>query len=162
MNSLLRDLYSHQAWADAEHWRAIDMYPPARDDQAIRDRLHHLHLVQRGFTWAVDDQGTKFAFSKPDDFKTFDDLKTFARETHANLNQFLSRPTDTRLAEKVSIPWFKDPPLTITVSEALTQCVMHSQWHRGQNATRLRELGGEPPGVDLIVWFWKGRPAAQR
>jgi hypothetical protein len=23
MNSLLLDLYGHQAWADAEHWRAI-------------------------------------------------------------------------------------------------------------------------------------------
>ena len=45
--------------------------------------------------------------------------------------------------------------------EALTQCAMHSQWHRGQNAMRLRELGGEPPAVDLIVWYWKGRPEAQ-
>ena len=37
---------------------------------------------------------------------------------------------------------------------------MHSQWHRGQNAMRLRELGGEPPTTDLIVWYWKGRPSA--
>jgi uncharacterized damage-inducible protein DinB len=35
---------------------------------------------------------------------------------------------------------------------------MHSHYHRGQNATRLRELGGEPPMTDLIVWYWKGRP----
>ena len=48
----------------------------------------------------------------------------------------------------------------ITVAEALTQAAMHSQWHRGQNAVRLRELGVEPPPVDLIVWYWKGRPAA--
>jgi uncharacterized damage-inducible protein DinB len=37
---------------------------------------------------------------------------------------------------------------------------MHSHYHRGQNATRLRELGGDPPGTDLITWIWKGRPAA--
>ena len=37
---------------------------------------------------------------------------------------------------------------------------MHSHYHRGQNATRLRELGGEPPMTDLIVWYWKGRPVA--
>ena len=36
---------------------------------------------------------------------------------------------------------------------------MHSQHHRAQNATRLRELGGKPPTTDLIVWYWKGRPA---
>lgn len=161
MDSLLRDLYGHQAWADAEHWRAFEACPTARDDQAIRNRLHHLHLVQRAFTWAVGDRKTEFAFSKPEDFKSFDDLKAFARETHANLDRFLSQLADVRLAEEVSIPWFKDPPLTLTVSQALTQCVMHSQWHRGQNAERLRELGGKPPAVDLIVWFWKGRPAAQ-
>jgi len=40
------------------------------------------------------------------------------------------------------------------------QAVMHSQWHRGQNATRLRELGGEPPTLDLIVWIANNRPAA--
>jgi uncharacterized damage-inducible protein DinB len=37
---------------------------------------------------------------------------------------------------------------------------LHSQHHRGQNATRLRELGAVPPATDLIVWYWKGRPAA--
>jgi uncharacterized damage-inducible protein DinB len=30
--------------------------------------------------------------------------------------------------------------------------------HRGQNARRLRELGGEPPTTDLIVWIAAGRP----
>jgi tetratricopeptide (TPR) repeat protein len=28
-----------------------------------------------------------------------------------------------------------------------------------KRATRLRGLGGEPPMTDLIVWYWKGRPA---
>jgi uncharacterized damage-inducible protein DinB len=51
--------------------------------------------------------------------------------------------------------------MTLTVTEALTQCDMHSQHHRGQNATRLRELGGEPPPTDLIFWYWKGRPAPE-
>jgi uncharacterized damage-inducible protein DinB len=161
MDLLLRDLFGHQGWADSEHWRAIESHPPARDDQLIRGRLHHLHLVQRAFMWAVDDQKAEFVMSEPADFKSFDELKAFARETHAGINQHLSSVSDARLVEKVSIPWFKEPPLTITVGEALAQCAMHSQWHRGQNATRLRDLGGEPPTVDLIVWFWKGRPAAQ-
>jgi hypothetical protein len=107
--ALLRDLFNHQTWADAEHWRAIGAHPAARADQTIRKRLHHLHFVQHAFLWTVGDR--------------------------------------------------KDPPLTITVAEALTQCAMHSHYHRGQNATRLRDLGGEPPPTDLIYWQWKGRPA---
>ena len=71
-NDWLRNLYRYQAWADAEHWRAIGDHQPARHDEAVRKRLHHIH--------------------------------------------------------------------------------------RGQNATRVRELNGVPPTTDLIVWQWKGRP----
>ena len=49
-------------------------------------------------------------------------------------------------------------PLTITVGEALMQMAMHSQWHRGQNATRLRELGAQPAAVDLIAGTGKAGP----
>ena len=132
-----------------------------REDQAIHDRLHHIHQVQRLFIWAVGDRKSEFAFSKPEDFKTFDDLNRYARGSHSEIDRFVSYVTDARLSDNVTFSWFKDPPLVISVSEALTQCAMHSQWHRGQNATRLRDLGGEPPPVDLIVWFWKGRPAPQ-
>ena len=61
MDSLLQDLFGHQAWADAEHWGAIENHPVARDDQAIRDRLHHLHLDQRLFIWVIGDLATEFA-----------------------------------------------------------------------------------------------------
>ena len=50
--------------------------------------------------------------------------------------------------------------MDLTVEQALLQAAMHSQYHRAQNATRLRELGAEPPLTDLIVWYWKRKPAA--
>ena len=161
MDSLLRDLYSHQAWADAEHWRAIEAHPAAREDDVIRRRLHHIHLVQGFFMWAVGDRSTELKLTKPEDFKTFGELKAFAIESHSQIDRVLSGLTEARLSERIPFAWFGDPPLVIKVSEALTQCAMHSQWHRGQNAARLRELGGEPPTVDLIIWFWKGRPSSQ-
>ena len=64
------------------------------------------------------------------------------------------------LEELVEAPWFT-PPAKISVRQALTQAAMHSHYHRGQNATRLRELGGVPPMTDFIVWLRKGQPAAQ-
>jgi uncharacterized damage-inducible protein DinB len=159
MNPLLSDLYGHQAWADAEHWRAIGRHEPAREDPAIRTRLHHIHLVQRIFRWAVGDRSTPFELSKPEDFPSFDQLRAYGREYHDEMAGFFDAIGDHRLAERITMPWVQDPPLSITVAEALTQCAMHSHYHRGQNATRLRELGGEPPLTDLIVWYWKGRPS---
>lgn len=159
MNQLLNDLLGHQVWADAEHWRAIGGHARGRDDRAIRDRLHHIHQVQRFFVWAVADRTVMPAVTKPDEFASFDALASYAREAHDALRGFMQGAGDARLGQRVEIPWFRDPPLTLTVSEALTQMAMHSHYHRGQNAARLREIGGEPPPTDLIVWYWKGRPA---
>jgi len=159
MSGLLDDLIGHQAWADAALFDAIGRHAPARIDRVIRERLHHLHIVQRSFMWSLGDRATAFEFSAPEDFPEFQDLERFARGSHAMVDAFMDTLTPERLAAPVQIPWFKDPPLTIRVDEAVTQCAMHSQWHRAQNATRLRELGGVPPTLDLIVWYWKGRPA---
>jgi uncharacterized damage-inducible protein DinB len=159
-NALLLDLYGHQAWADAEHWRAFGAHQPARDDHVIRNRLHHIHLVQRAFLWLVGDQRTEFAMTRPDDFKSFDDLNAYARTYHGEVQRFMESITDARLSEEITIPWApKEGRSTLAVLEALTQGAMHSHYHRGQNATRLRELGGEPPTTDLIMWYWMGRPA---
>jgi uncharacterized damage-inducible protein DinB len=159
MNPLLRDLYGHQAWADAEHWRAIGRHQPAREDPAIRARLHHIHLVQRLFRWAVDDRSTEFQLSRPEDFSSFDQLQAYGREYQDEMRRFFDAITADRLGEMITMPWMPAPPLSLTVTEALTQCAVHSHYHRGQNATRLRDLGGKPPMTDLIVWYWKGRPS---
>src|SRR5947209_970304 len=82
MNPLLRDFYGHQVWADAEHWRAIEAHPPAAADKATRDRLHHIHLVQRAFRWIVGDRQSTFTITKPEDFAMAADLKAYAREYH--------------------------------------------------------------------------------
>lgn len=161
MNPVLHDLLEHQFWADAESWNAIGAHAAARDDNVIRRRLHHIHLVQRAFAWRLRDRGERFAASRPEDFSTFDSLREYAKGSHRELQDLIDSLTEDRLVEVLDIPWFKEPPLSITVTEALTQVAMHSQNHRGQNATRLRELGGETPTTDLILWYWKGRPAPQ-
>jgi uncharacterized damage-inducible protein DinB len=163
MNNLLVDLSRHQAWADAEYWRALGSCPPALDDEATRKRLHHLHQVQRAFQWIVERRDPMtFPRTTPQDFPTIGALREFAKGASLAMAAFLDVVRPDRLEERVQLPFFpKDPPFTLTVGEALLQAVTHSQWHRGQNATRLRELGGEPPTIDLIIWYLKDRPAAE-
>src|SRR4029077_3927599 len=112
MNPLLRDFYGHQVWADAEHWRAIEAHPTAKDDEAITNRLHHIHLVQRGFSWAVGDRQASFVFTAPKDFSSLAVLKSYAREYHDEIAGFMAALSEARLAETIEIPWF-DPPLAI-------------------------------------------------
>lgn len=158
MTTYLHELYSHQEWADAEHWRAFEAYPAALADRAIRDRLHHIHLVQSAFLWVVGPRTAQFTISKVEDYPEMADLKAFARKYHSDMYATLGAMDEERLM--VEVPWFT-PPLKIAVRHALTQAAMHSHYHRGQNAIRLRELGGAPPGTDFIEWLRRGQPAAQ-
>lgn len=155
----LTDLYAHQAWADGEHWRAIAAHALAKSDKAIHDRLHHIHFVQHAFLWIAQRGGPEFRFTKAEEFPSIEDLIGYARRYYDEILPLVQRLSDADLAAVIDVPWFGNPPLAITLEEALTQSTMHSHYHRGQNATRLRELGGDAPMTDYIAWLWKGRPA---
>lgn len=157
MSSYLEELFLHQEWADAEHWRAFESFPQALEDKAIRERLHHIHLVQNAFLWITGPRTEEFAVKKLEDFGTMADLKSYARKGLSRLNEFVKSVGAAE--EVIEVPWFR-PPAKISIRHALMQAAMHSHYHRGQNATRLRDLGGSPPTTDFIVWLHKGQPLA--
>jgi uncharacterized damage-inducible protein DinB len=159
MKEFLLDLVHHQAWADAEHWKAVRAFPVALADEDMTKRLFHIHLVQAGFLSVL--------LRRPFDGKQFQQnldmshLVVTAQKNSEEFASFVETAVSDQLSEIVNVPWFKDPPMNLPVSRALIQVTMHSQYHRGQNARRLRELGGEPPATDFIVWEWKERPVPQ-
>ena len=157
MIELLRDLYNYQEWADAESWKAIEATPAAVQDEQIFKTLNHLHQVQFGFLMIC--RGDPIDMNTAREPLPLDKLKQLARRYHSEVNQYLESLSEDRLKAPVTVPWFKE--LKTNVLEASTQALLHSQGHRAQNATRLRELGGSSPIVDYIVWCYKGRPAAQ-
>jgi uncharacterized damage-inducible protein DinB len=160
MNSQLDELYAHQEWADAEHWRAFEAHPSALADQAVRGRLLHIHLVQHAFLWMTSPMRSEFLFKKLEDFPSIADLKKYGQEGLEEMSELLKETDQDRMEELIEVVWFK-PVLKISVRQALTQAAMHSHYHRGQNATRLRELGGVPPLTDFIEWLHQGKPAGR-
>ena len=64
------------------------------------------------------------------------------------------RGSEARLEEAVGLARAID----LTIAEALVQVGMHTQHHRGQCMTRLKDFGGEPKNVDWIIWLWKEKP----
>jgi uncharacterized damage-inducible protein DinB len=157
MLETLRDLYAHQEWADAEHWTAIEACPTALTDEELRDRLTHLHIVQRGFlkVFKAEPINIREELGKKPPLA---DLKATARTYHQEVIPFLDALAAERLDEKVVVPWFPGE-FSLTLGEAALQAVTHSIYHRAQNATRIKQLGTKPPLTDYIVWVFKGRPA---
>jgi len=158
-NDWLRSLYGHQEWADAEHWRAIGTHPAARDNEAVLNRLHHIHFVQHAFLWTVGDRQKQFVPTKVEEFTAFDQLRSYAREYHEQMAPFLGSVTDARLAEQVSIVWFTDPPLT-NHSGRCPHAVRDAQpLSPGSKRDAPARARRSAPTTDLIFWQWKGRPA---
>ena len=160
MASYLDELYAHQEWADAEHWRAFSAHPNALKDKALYARLHHIHLVQHGFLWITGPRSSTFEYKKAEDYSDPAALKEYAQQGLADLGERLRSMTPEAFEEIIEIPWFQ-PALKISRRQALMQAAMHSHYHRGQNATRFRELGGAPPTTDFIVWLKDGQPPAK-
>lgn len=163
--ALVTDLFRHMEWADASVWRAVGASDAARHDANLRERLYHLHLVQRAFlrTW----RGEQYDAPYP----TFDDtlsLGAWARTCYPEAFSHVESLADPDLARPMPLPWaarvarrLGQPPAVTSVGETMLQVAMHSTYHRGQVNSRLREIGGEPPLVDYIAWTWFGRPAPE-
>lgn len=159
---LPRELFRHMEWADALVWRAVYGAPAAAADSVIRQRLHHIHLVQRAFfrIW----QGQPMKFEGTEAFSP-DQLARWGHDYHREVAGFLDSLTPASLEAEVHLPWaaqftpqnsrFHDP----SMGETLIQVTAHSTYHRGQVNARLRELGVEPPLTDFIAWVWYGKPA---
>jgi uncharacterized damage-inducible protein DinB len=154
----LRELIDHSEWANAVFFHAWGK-SPARDNEEMRRRVDHIIGVQQGFLSILRQEAPGFPPDGPP--PTFDDLKARAETSHAGLRDFAAALQPETLSRTVRIPWFPDPPCVITVAEAVVQVAMHTQHHRGQCMTRLKDLGGEPKNVDWIIWLWKQKPSGR-
>jgi uncharacterized damage-inducible protein DinB len=88
----------------------------------------------------------------------FQRLRALTRSNHEAFAALFNALEPEALTRTVLVPWFPGPPCHVTVAEVLTQVAMHTQHHRGQLMTRLKDLGGKPQNVDYIIWAWKHRP----
>jgi uncharacterized damage-inducible protein DinB len=158
MLPFLRDLMAHTEWANAIFFHAWGD-SPARDHEELRRRVRHIVGVQWGFLAVL--RGETPGGPSDDAPPSFDELKVRAETCHAGLRDYVASLNPEALSSTVRIPWFPDPPCIITVAEALVQAAMHTQHHRGQCMTRLKDFGGEPKNVDWIIWLWKQKPQAR-
>lgn len=158
MNELLRDMLRHREWADATQCTAIAAHARAARDAAILHRVHHTIQVQRHFLSVV---GGYDGAHLPEvgGLRSIVDLLPYAKATHDWERAYVATLDDAALEQTVEIP-LPGASARISLAQVLAQSAMHSQHHRAQNATRLRELGGEPPTTDLIVWYMLQRPEA--
>ena len=154
MVAILRELFRHQAHADASMLAAIKRHQVALVDQELRRLIHHILVAHR--FWIHLSQGLPFNVEVENVVpRTLDELVARFQATQAQELAWLDRLQAFDLVRVLESPYLPIGP--VTVGQALTQVCLHSHGHRAQCATRLRMLGGEPPPADYILWV-KDRP----
>lgn len=151
-------------WADAAVWKAVLSSRAASSDEKIMKLFYHLHLTQRAFLrlWQCEQPEGPYP-----EFTGALPMVAWARTWYAEAFTFLSVVTEEELSRQLPVPWASlvekrtgHPPEETTLADTVIQVPMHSQYHRAQINTRLKESGGEPPIVDYIAWIWMGKPQA--
>jgi uncharacterized damage-inducible protein DinB len=159
------ELLTHMEWADAQTWRAIRNTPAASSDDRLKWLCHHSHLVQSIYLQAW--RGDPFQLTKLTDYPDLQSIEDWTRPYYPLVAAFAESVDESRFAQPVNFPWSEmivekfGQALPATLSESAFQIFTHTAYHRGQIATRIRELGGEPPLVDFIYWVWAGKPAPE-
>ena len=134
LREFLVDQYRHMEWADASMWRAILASEQASADEVLRERLHHIHMVQQLFfnVWrgeAVNPQAGQGLKGK--------ELADWARELYAQARALLADPAED-VSRPIVLPWAQQvaerlgyEPSIVTLRDAAAQVVAHTAHHRG-------------------------------
>lgn len=165
MHSLasLKDLYAHMQWADAQIWAALKAAPSALEDEALHERMFHIHYTQCSFlnVW----KGDAFKYVKSDAYPTFDAVEALMKGFYEELPGFVNGISDSDLTKPMVMPWAPyferqagQPAQETTLGETMLQVASHSVHHRAQVNLQIREHDGAPPMIDYIIWLWLGRP----
>ena len=160
--ALFRELYRHMEWADARVWSAVTSSDAASSSEKILQKLRHIHRTQQFFlkVW----RGEEIVFQKIEG--TLADEYALVRQYYGEIHPFVASVDESAFPRELSLPWADrfaqrsglEKASPTTLGDTLFQAVAHTNYHRGQANTLLRELGIEPPLVDYIAWLWLGKP----
>lgn len=150
---LLQDLARHQAWADKAHWKTFRENSALLEDAEIQQRLNHILQALRMLTGLARGEMPDPAAMKKD--LPVGQLQEATGQANAQLLEAIGA---LDLEKMISLPRGPQGPWEAPAGVLLLQAVTHSQHHRGQNASRMRQLGVTPPMTDFVVWYALGRP----
>lgn len=150
---MLQDMARHQAWADAEHWKSLHANATLLADAQIRKRLNHMVMAYEMLQTLARGETPDMASFK--DRESMEELESAMRKATEGLTAALS---SVDLEKMVALPRGPKGPFEAPAGVLLLQAITHNQHHRGQNASRMRELGVTPPMTDFVIWYAIGKP----
>ncbi len=162
----LLDLFAYNRWATG---RVLDAVGRLTDEQlnrsvggsfpSVRDTL--AHVLAADWVWLSRWGGDPLG--KAPDLSGCTDLRAL-RERWQVLTEaqsaYLAGLTEAALRRSVSIITRTGITAELPLHETMRHVVNHATYHRGQVAAQLRQLGVEPAGTDLFLYYAARRTPA--
>lgn len=152
-------LYKYNQWANARILNATAnvsqeeyLAPASFPYGGLRGTLVHTLFAE--WVWRQRWEGTsptkRFL---PEDFPTFESLRTRWAEEDQALISFVESLTDEKLERKFKYNSTDSQPHERILWQVMAHMVNHGTQHRAETAAILTELGHSPGDLDLIVFI---------
>ena len=154
----LLDQYEYNRWAHERTLDAADDLSPEQYDRALPGSFPSLratleHLLAAEVVWLARWQGHSLA--DPPDFAECADAGALRIRWQSYWNRqfrFLHELTEEQLTQPVAIRMRNGIETTQPLRDTMMHLVNHSTYHRGQAATLIRQLGGNPQSTDYFTY----------
>ena len=152
-------LYHYNQWANArilskaanvtqEQFLAPASFPHG----GLRGTLVHALFAE--WVWRQRWEGTSPTQRfKPQDFPTFESLRTRWLEEENQLMKFVERVTEDQLEQTFRYNNLSGQPFTKTLWHAMAHVVNHGTQHRTEAAAMLTDFGHSPGDLDFIYYL---------
>jgi uncharacterized damage-inducible protein DinB len=152
-------LYQYNQWASAKIFNAAknvtqDQYlaPASFPHGGLCGTLVHVLFAE--WIWRKRWEGiSPTERLKPEDFPTFESLRTRWMEEEKALMFFINSLTDEKLESKFSYKNTQGQPFERILWQAMAHVVDHGTQHRAEAAAILTDLGHSPGDIGMIGFF---------
>ena len=114
---------------------------------SIRDILIHLMDAER--YWIATLRDTKIEKSKSEDFQDIQSIRSAWSRIAIDTEEFIRNLADEELQHVKSVRW-GDQTVRFTGAKVLVHMATHETHHRGFLIGLIRQLGLEPPDVNML------------
>jgi uncharacterized damage-inducible protein DinB len=140
-----RRQFSYDAWANREVIAAIRAR--AGEDERMLQLMSHIVAAERLWLERLQQKLQSVAVWPEPDLGW---CEAQAAELKQFWTEYLQRISDDHLARKISYKNSKGEAWESTIEDILTHVILHSVYHRGQIASRMRSIGKTPAYTDFI------------
>jgi len=155
----IRELYDYNHWANQ---RVLSAMTPLTNDMFTRNmgnsfaslRETLAHILGAEWIWLERWLGrSPKALLSASDFPTLQALQRRWAAVRLDQNQYIQTLVPDRLNDDVSYTNTRGERYSYALWRQMLHVINHSSYHRGQVTTLLRQMGAEPAGTDLLVYY---------